>query len=85
MLVTDFFHPVHGLAVKPFLNGDVRHGCGCCSTMPMLLTRRDPDRIPRPNLLTSKFLSKSKLSFLLDKNPDACKKSKSFFIDLASL
>jgi hypothetical protein len=31
------FHPVHDLAVKLFLNGDVRHGCGWRGTVPMFL------------------------------------------------
>ncbi|MHC5739516.1 hypothetical protein [Nostoc sp.] len=39
LLVTDLFHPIHGFTVEPFLNGDVRHCCGCRSAMPMLLTR----------------------------------------------
>src|SRR6266566_9842624 len=29
LFVADLFHPVGGLAVELFLNGDVRHGRGC--------------------------------------------------------
>src|SRR6516225_3773455 len=51
LLITDLFHPVSRLTVELFHNGDVRHGCGWRGAMPMLLTRRDPDHVPRPNLL----------------------------------
>src|SRR3989442_5035119 len=51
LFVADFFHPVDGLTVEPFLNGDVRHRRGCRSAVPMLLTRRKPDHVPRPNLI----------------------------------
>src|ERR1700730_16628642 len=45
------FHPVGALAVEPFHDGDVRHGCGCRGAGSMLLTRREPDHVTRPNLL----------------------------------
>ena len=45
------FHPVGALAVEPFHDGDVRHGCGCRGAVPILLTRREPDHVTRPNLL----------------------------------
>ena len=45
------FHPVGALAVEPFHDGDVRHGCGCRGAVPMLLTRPEPDHVTRPNLL----------------------------------
>jgi hypothetical protein len=51
LFVADLFHPVHGLAIEPFLNGDVRHGGGGCGAVPVLLTRRKPDDVARPNLL----------------------------------
>src|SRR6266851_587117 len=51
LFVADLFHPVGGLAVETFLNGDVRHGRGCRGTVPMFLTRREPDHVPRPNFL----------------------------------
>src|SRR6184192_2556148 len=51
LLVADLLHPVHGLAIEVFLNGDVRHGGGCRGAVPMLLTRRDPDHVTGPNLL----------------------------------
>src|SRR5882762_1633370 len=38
-------------AVELFLNGDVRHGRCPAGAMPMLLSRRDPDYVARPNLL----------------------------------
>jgi hypothetical protein len=51
LFVADFFHPVHGLAVELFHDGDVRHGRACRGAVPMLLTRRAPDHVTRPNLL----------------------------------
>ena len=51
LLVADLFHPVGGLAVETFHNGDVRHGRGCRGSMPVFLTRRDPDDIPLPDFL----------------------------------
>src|SRR6266851_9870458 len=51
LLVADLFHPVHGLAVELFLNGDVRHGGGRPSAVPMLLTRWKPDHVTGPDVL----------------------------------
>ena len=51
LFVADLFHPVDGLAVELFLNGDVRHGRGRRGTVPMLLARREPDHVTRPNFL----------------------------------
>jgi len=51
LLVRDLFHPVDGLAIELFLNGDVRHGRGRCGAMPMLLTGREPDHVTWPDLL----------------------------------
>jgi hypothetical protein len=51
LFVADLFHPVHDLAVELFLNGDMSHGGGQCSTMPMLFTRREPDHIDGTDLL----------------------------------
>src|SRR5512137_1392815 len=45
LLVADLFHPVRGLAVEIFLNGDVGHGCGRRSAVPVLLARQDRDHI----------------------------------------
>jgi hypothetical protein len=50
LLVTDLLHPVDNLPVFLFLNGDVRHGCGRRSTMPMLFAGREPDHITGPDL-----------------------------------
>lgn len=36
LLVTDLFHPVDGISVELFVNGDVHHGRGCRGTRPML-------------------------------------------------
>src|SRR2546422_1943861 len=49
LLVANLFHPFDGLAVKVFQDGDVRHGRGWSGAVPMLLTRRAPDHIARPN------------------------------------
>ncbi len=46
LFVADLFHPVGGLAVELFLDGDVCHSRGCRSAVPMLLTRREPDHVP---------------------------------------
>jgi len=51
LFVADLFHPVHGLAVELFHNGDVRHSRDLVGTVPMLLARRKPDYVPGPNLL----------------------------------
>src|SRR6266496_2230740 len=51
LFVADLFHPVDGLAVEPFQNGDMRHGRGCRGAMPMLFTRRARDHVTRPNFL----------------------------------
>src|SRR5438128_10302875 len=51
LFVADLFQPVGGLAVETFLNGDVRHGRGCRGTVPVFLTRLEPDHVTRPNFL----------------------------------
>jgi len=51
LLVADVFQPLHSLAVKRFLNGDVRHGGEGRGTMPMLLARRAPRHIAGANFL----------------------------------
>ena len=45
------FHPVGGLAVELFDNGDVRHGCGRRGALPVLLARGKPDHVPWADLL----------------------------------
>src|SRR5689334_8173077 len=51
LLVADLFHPVDGLAVELFLDGDVRHRRGGRCTVPMLLARREPDHVAGTDLL----------------------------------
>src|SRR5579859_2656837 len=51
LFVADLFHPIDGLAIEPFLYGDVRHRGGWRGAMPMFLSRREPDHITRTNLL----------------------------------
>src|SRR5208282_4164894 len=51
LFVADLFHPLDGLAVELFLNGDVRHGGGRRGTVPVFFTRREPDYVTRPDLL----------------------------------
>ena len=51
MFTGDLFHPVDNLAVKLFLNGDMRHGRGRRSPMLVLLAGRKPDHVARPNFL----------------------------------
>ena len=45
LLVGDLFHPVDGLAVKPFLNSDMGHAGSGSGAVPMLLSRREPDHV----------------------------------------
>jgi hypothetical protein len=45
LFVADLFHPVDGLAVELFLNGDVGHGGGGRGPVPMLLAGREPDDV----------------------------------------
>src|SRR5881227_1456343 len=49
--VADVFQPVDDLAVKRFGNRNVCHRSGRCRPVPMLLARREPDDVPRPDLL----------------------------------
>src|SRR4051812_1805764 len=51
LLVRDVLHPLNRLSVHRFLDGDVRHGHGGGSAVPMLLAGREPDDVPRPYLL----------------------------------
>ena len=51
MFIAHLFHPVDNLTVELFLNGDVRHGRGRRGPVPVLLARREPDHITRPDLL----------------------------------
>jgi len=43
----NLFHPVNYFAVEGFLNGNVCHRCGWCSTVPMFLAWRKPNDIAR--------------------------------------
>src|SRR5258708_37533126 len=45
LFVTDLLHPVHHLPFKCFLNGDMRHGRGRRSPVPVLFAGREPDYI----------------------------------------
>jgi hypothetical protein len=51
LLFTHVFHPVDGLAVQRFLNGDMCHCRPGRCPMPMLLTGRKPDHVARPDFL----------------------------------
>src|SRR6266550_2915922 len=51
LFVADLFHPVDRLAVQRFLNGDMSHRSRRRSAVPMLLTRRNPGHIARPDFL----------------------------------
>jgi len=51
LLVADVFHPVDDLAILLFPNGDVRHGCGGCGSVPVLLAGGEPDHIAGADLL----------------------------------
>jgi streptogramin lyase len=43
--IAHLLQPLHHLAIKLFLDGDVCHACGGRSAVPVLLTGRDPDHI----------------------------------------
>src|SRR5260370_1106847 len=49
LFVADLFHPVDHFAVALFLNGDVGHGRGGRSPMPVLLAGREPHDVTRAN------------------------------------
>src|ERR1041384_4704120 len=49
LVVADLLQPLDDLTVELFLNGDMRHARDCCGSMPVLLTRRDPDDITWPD------------------------------------
>ena len=51
LFVADLFHPVNGLAVKLFLNGNVRHGSGWRRAVPVLFARRKPNHVAGMNFL----------------------------------
>jgi hypothetical protein len=45
-------HPFDGLIAERFLNCDMRQGCGCRGSMPVLNSRRNPDDIAFPDILS---------------------------------
>src|SRR5262245_60930135 len=47
--VGDVLHPGHVLALECLLHRDVRHARGWAGTVPVLLVRRDPDRVAGAN------------------------------------
>src|SRR5207237_3954680 len=59
LLVADVLHPVDHLAVLLFLNGDMGHGRGRRSAVPVLLAGRKPNHITGPDLLDRAALALS--------------------------
>src|SRR5438270_2482261 len=51
LVITDLFHPIDVLAFKRFGDRDVCHGRRRCCAVPMLLARRKPDDVARPDFL----------------------------------
>jgi len=51
LFVADLLHPLDDLAIERFLNRDVCHRGRRRRAVPMLLVRRKPDHIARPNFL----------------------------------
>src|SRR3954454_10797582 len=51
LVIRNMLHPINGLAVELFLDGDVAHGRRRRSAVPVLLTWREPDDIAGPDLL----------------------------------
>src|SRR6266545_4534096 len=50
LLVGDFLHPVDDLSIELLLDRDMGHGGGGRCAMPMLLARRAPNYVARPDL-----------------------------------
>ena len=59
LLVTYFLHPLDRFSILLFLNSNVRHAGGCRGSVPVFLTRRNPDNITFPDflLLTTPLLN----------------------------
>ena len=57
LLIRDLFHPLNHFPVQRLLNSDVSHRGRRRSAVPMLLVRRKPDHIARPNFLDWSALS----------------------------
>src|SRR5262249_348386 len=57
LLVRDVFHPLDHLAIEHFLNGDMRHRSCRRRAVPMLLVRREPDDIARPDFFDRSALA----------------------------
>src|SRR2546430_11924030 len=51
LLIADVFHPVDNFSIELFLNGDVGHGGGRRSSVPMFFAGRKPDAIAGANPL----------------------------------
>src|SRR6266699_2528652 len=43
-LVTYFLHPLDRFSIQLFLNSNVRHAGSCRGSVPVFLTRRNPDK-----------------------------------------
>jgi hypothetical protein len=56
LLVSNVLHPIDDPAVERFLNGDMRHRARWGGAVPMLLVRRKPDDVARPDFLNSSAL-----------------------------
>src|SRR6266567_5076742 len=52
-LVTYFLHPLDRFSIQLFLNSNVRHAGSCRGSVPVFLTRRNPDNITFPDFLLS--------------------------------
>jgi len=51
LLVAHVLQPIDSVAIKLLLDGDVRHSGSWRGSMPVLLSRLEPDNIAGPNLL----------------------------------
>src|SRR5438445_5113073 len=51
LVITDLFHPIDVLAVECFGDRDMRHRGNRSGAVPMLLARRKPDDVARPDFL----------------------------------
>lgn len=62
LLVADLLHPIHGLAVELFLDGDMSHRSRRGRAVPVLLAGREPDDVARANLLNGTALTAGALA-----------------------
>ena len=51
LLITNLLHPFNGFAIELFLDGEVGHGGGCRSAVPVFFAGWKPDDVAGPDVL----------------------------------